>query len=274
MFKHAVKAGLLGAVLGGAWLLAAPAPFFPMAVWYGGGTARAPMLSPLEPGSERAWRSDLAAIKALGFNTVRTWVEWSAGEPREGEFRFDQLDLMLTLAEDAGLKVIVQVYVDSAPEWVGRKYPDGQFVSQGGTAIRSQAAPGFCFDHPGVRGAVLRFFEETARHASASPAFHAYDLWSEPAVMNWALPSYVPNAQFCYCPHSIARFREWLRAKHGTLDRLNAEWYPASANVHDSLGEALLKAGDREGARESYREALRLNPESPSAREALKKLED
>jgi beta-galactosidase len=225
VFKHAVKAGLLGAVLGGAWLLAASAPFFPMAVWYGGGTARAPMLSPLEPGSERAWRSDLAAIKALGFNTVRTWVEWSAGEPREGEFRFGQLDVMLTLAEDAGLKVIVQVYVDSAPEWVGRKYPDGQFVSQGGTAIRSQAAPGFCFDHPGVRGAVLRFFEETARHASASPAFYAYDLWSEPAVMNWALPSYVPNAQFCYCPHSIARFREWLRAKHGTIESLNKAWY-------------------------------------------------
>jgi beta-galactosidase len=132
---------------------------------------------------------------------------------------------MLTLAEEVGLKVIVQVYVDSAPEWAGRKFQDGQFVSQGGTAIRSQAAPGFCFDHPGVRQAVLRFFEETARHASVRPAFYAYDLWSEPAVMNWALPSYVPNAQYCYCPHSIARFREWLRAKHGSLDNLNKAWY-------------------------------------------------
>jgi len=156
---------------------------------------------------------------------VRTWVEWSAAEPREGDFRFEQLDLVLRLAGEAGLKVIVQVYADSAPEWVGRKYADGQFVSQGGTAIRPQAAPGLCFDHPGVRRAVLRFYEEIARRASASPAFYAYDLWSEPAVMNWALPTYVPNAQFCYCPHSIARFREWLRAKHGSLDRLNRAWY-------------------------------------------------
>jgi len=213
------------AVLAGALLNAAPGPFFPVAVWYGGGTARAPMVPPMGPGAEAAWRKDLAAIKGLGFNTVRTWVEWSAAEARAGEYRFGQLDLLLTLAEEAGLKVIVQVYVDSAPEWVGRAYPDAQFVSQGGTAIRSQAAPGFCFDHPGVRRAVLRFFEHVARRASRSPAFHAYDLWSEPAVMNWALPAYIPNAQYCYCPHSQARFREWVRGKHGSLERLNQAWY-------------------------------------------------
>ncbi|HOQ61473.1 MAG TPA: beta-galactosidase [Vicinamibacterales bacterium] len=223
--RRILPAGLLAALLGGGWLLAATPPFFPVAVWYGGGTARAPMLEPVGPESERAWRKDLAAMKALGFNTVRTWVEWSAAEPREGEYRFDQLDLVLKLAEDAGLRVIVQVYVDSAPEWVGARYPDGHFVSQGGTAIKPQAAPGFCFDHPGVRRAVVRFFEAIARRASASPALYAYDLWSEPAVMNWAQPAYVPNAQFCYCPHTVARFREWLKARHGTVERLNAAWY-------------------------------------------------
>lgn len=226
MNGHLAKLTLAATVIAGAVLhTAAPAPFFPVAVWYSGGTARAPMLSPIGPQSEAAWRTDLAAIKSLGFNTVRTWVDWSAAEARQGEYRFDQLDLLLKLAGDAGLKVIVQVYVDSAPEWVGRTFPDGQFVSQGGNAIRPQAAPGLCVDHPGVRRSVLRFFEEVARRASASPAFHAYDLWSEPAVMNWALPAYIPNAQYCYCPHSMARFRDWLRAKHGSLDHLNQAWY-------------------------------------------------
>jgi hypothetical protein len=165
--RHLPTPIVLAAVLAGVLLHADPPnPFFPVAVWYSGGTARAPMLSPVGPGSEAAWRKDLAAIKSLGFNTVRTWVEWSAAEAREGEFRFGQLDLLLRLADEAGLKVIVQVYVDSAPEWVGRKFPDGQFVSQGGTVIRSQGAPGYCFDHPGVRRAVLRFFEEVARRAS------------------------------------------------------------------------------------------------------------
>jgi beta-galactosidase len=203
----------------------AETPFFPMAVWYSGGTARAPMLSAMGPDSSETWSRDLAQIKALGFNTVRTWVEWSSNEPRERDYRFANLDLLLQLAERAGLRVIVQVYVDSAPEWVGQRFPDGRFTAQSGISLPSQAAPGFCVDHPGVRAAMVRFFEEVARHASRSRAFYAYDVWSEPAVMNWASPAYLPNAQFCYCPHSIARFREWLQAKYGDLAALNAAWY-------------------------------------------------
>jgi beta-galactosidase len=60
--------------------------FFPFSVWYSGGKARAPMLSPLTPTSRQEWRRDLQQIKQLGFNTVRTWVEWAEAEPRRGEY--------------------------------------------------------------------------------------------------------------------------------------------------------------------------------------------
>src|SRR5689334_20620163 len=50
--------------------------FFPVSVWYGGGKARAPMLETITPDSPRLWNDDLNKIKSLGFNTVRTWVEW------------------------------------------------------------------------------------------------------------------------------------------------------------------------------------------------------
>lgn len=199
--------------------------FFPVSVWYSGGKARAPMLSDITPQSEQQWREDLRKIKGLGFNTVRTWIEWSKNEPREGEFHFENLDLMLKLAQQEGLKVIIQVYADSAPQWVGREFPDGKFMSQSGLVVPSQAAPGYCFDHPGVRKAMLRYFQEAAKHAVKSPAFYAWDLWSEPAVMNWALPDYMSNPQFCYCPYSQARFRQWLKQKYGSLEALNKAWY-------------------------------------------------
>jgi len=82
--RRILPAGLLAALFGGGWLLAAAPPFFPVAVWYGGGTARAPMLEPVGPESERAWRNDLAAMKALGFNTVRTWSSGAPPSPGKG----------------------------------------------------------------------------------------------------------------------------------------------------------------------------------------------
>lgn len=199
--------------------------FFPVSVWYSGGKARAPMLEKIDATSGQRWREDLGKIKSLGFNTVRTWVEWNTGEPRQGEYRLENLDLMLKLAEEAGLKVIVQVYVDSAPEWVGQKIPDGRYAAQDNQPIPSQAAPGYCFDNRKVRHAVLAFLAEVARHASKSPAFYGYDLWSEPAALNWARIGYKAEPMFCYCASSTERFRQWLQAKYKTLDALNDAWH-------------------------------------------------
>jgi len=91
--------------------------------------------------------------------------------------------------------------------------------------IPAQAAPGYCFDNRGVRKSVLDFFQEVARHAAASPAFYGWDLWSEPAALNWARIGYKSEPMFCYCPSSQERFRQWLKAKYETLDRLNEAWH-------------------------------------------------
>jgi beta-galactosidase len=203
---------------------------FPMAVWYGGGKARAPMLEPDPRSKKEAWRRDLEQIRALGFNTVRCWIDWASGEPAPGEYRLDTLEVLLSLAEEEGLSVIVQVYMDSAPEWVGRQHPDSLFVSSNGQAIRPESSPGYCMDHPGVRKADLAFYEAIARRAAASPAFLGFDLWSEPHVINWANPTYIQNPEFCFCRNTVARFREWLKAKYGTLEALNAAWYRRHAS--------------------------------------------
>ena len=116
-------------------LPAASADFFPMAVWYGGGKARAPMLEPGARAKKEIWRQDVRQIKALGFNTVRTWIDWATGEPKQGEYRFENLDVILELAREEGLKVFLQVYMDSAPRWVGVRYPDSLFVSSNGAVV-------------------------------------------------------------------------------------------------------------------------------------------
>jgi beta-galactosidase len=211
------------------FLLSAAAPaqerFFPMAVWYGGGKARAPMLERDPRGKEETWRKDLKQIKALGFNAIRCWIDWASGEPAENARHFETLGILLKLAEEERLKVIVQVYMDSAPAWLGRKYPDSLFVSSNGEAIKPESSPGYCMDHPGVRKADLAFYAALAEFAGKSPAFLGFDLWSEPHVINWANPTYISNPEFCYCANTMARFRTWLRKRYGSLDALNRAWY-------------------------------------------------
>jgi cytochrome c-type biogenesis protein CcmH/NrfG len=53
---------------------------------------------------------------------------------------------------------------------------------------------------------------------------------------------------------------------------MNAQEFPRSANVWDSLAEAYLKSGDRKTAKHYYEKSLKLDPENKNAREMLAKL--
>jgi beta-galactosidase len=199
--------------------------FFPYSVWYSGGKARATMLSEVTLTSREEWKKDIQQIKALGFNSVKTWVEWSNCEPRQGQYNFENLKMVFELAREAGLKVIIQVYGESAPEWVGKAYPDGLFEAHTGDKIIPQVAPGYCIDHKGVREAFLNFYEETSKIAVSYPNFYGWDLWSEPHIVQWGWPGWIPNPQYCFCDNTQARFREWLKQKYSTLEALNSSWY-------------------------------------------------
>jgi CubicO group peptidase (beta-lactamase class C family) len=56
--------------------------------------------------------------------------------------------------------------------------------------------------------------------------------------------------------------------------KLNVEMFPDVANCYDSLGEALLKKGDKKQALKNYKKALELNPDMPSAKRMVKELSE
>lgn len=55
---------------------------------------------------------------------------------------------------------------------------------------------------------------------------------------------------------------------------LNAQQYPASSNVFDSLGDAYDRANRRDEARKAYARAIELDPANASARAKLEKLKE
>lgn len=54
----------------------------------------------------------------------------------------------------------------------------------------------------------------------------------------------------------------------------NVQEYPQSGNVYDSLGEAYMKAGQKELAIQNYEKSLQLDPKNKNAVEMLKKLKE
>jgi tetratricopeptide (TPR) repeat protein len=76
-----------------------------------------------------------------------------------------------------------------------------------------------------------------------------------------------PINQFGYFLLNAKRINEAIE-----IFKLNVEYYPKSANVYDSLGDAYQAAGKKEEAIKSYEKALSINPNYPSSLEALQKL--
>lgn len=54
--------------------------------------------------------------------------------------------------------------------------------------------------------------------------------------------------------------------------KLNAETYPESSNVYDSLGEAYMKSGNNELAVKNYEKSLELNPANDNAKKMLESI--
>ncbi|MBD3871291.1 MAG: tetratricopeptide repeat protein, partial [Acidobacteria bacterium] len=55
--------------------------------------------------------------------------------------------------------------------------------------------------------------------------------------------------------------------------QINVELYPESWNAYDSLGEALLRAGDTNDAVTMYDKSLALNPENTNGKEVLAQIQ-
>ncbi len=84
------------------------------------------------------WYHSLYNLKALGFNTVETYVPWNLHEPRKGEYHFDgilDLEKFLLTAQELGLYAIVRPSTYICAEWEFGGFP--AWLLNESTRIRS-----------------------------------------------------------------------------------------------------------------------------------------
>ena len=225
------------------------------------------------------WEEDFRRIRSSGLNTVQLWISWGWVEASPDRFVYDDYDRLVDLAGKYRLGVVLSTIAEIQPNWIHRVIPNCELVDNCGNKIHSVArhehhfglTPGGCTDHPEVWKRMVRFLETTGRRYAGADHLRGWDVWNE---LRWNVHA---NAPVCYCPHTIAAFRDWLRGKFGSLEGLNEAWkrrYDSWEDVdpgreHDlpytemiAFEEFITHRADEHGARR-YQVLKAINPDHP-----------
>jgi beta-galactosidase len=162
---------------------------------------------------EEVWARDHELFDAAGIDLLTVGVfAWSLTQPGPDTYDFSTLDRIVERAAAHGRAVCLATGTGAHPAWLARAYPEVTRVDFEGRKHRYGQRHNSCPSSPAFR----RFSAELARRLARRYA-------DNPAVVAWHVGNEYGGA--CYCELCGEGFRDWLRAKYSTLDRLNAAWY-------------------------------------------------
>jgi beta-galactosidase len=199
-----------------------PAPSYPIlgSSWYP------------EQWPESRWNADLALMQAAGLKMVRVGeYAWSSLEPSEGRYTLDWLDRAITLAASHGLAVVIGTPSDAPPAWLTAKYPETLLITEEGKPLRHGMRRQFSYASPRYRQLCRAVAEQLGKRFGHNPA-----------VVGWQIGNEFTDDSFD--PEARRQFHEWLRARYGSLDALNARWVTADwSQSYDTWEEIPLGVG-------------------------------
>ena len=168
-----------------------------------------------EQWSEEVWQQDVALMREAGVSLVAINIfGWAEIEPRAGQYSFDRLDAIMDLLHAAGIRVNLGTGTSSPPAWLTAAHPEILPTAADGTRRWPGGRQAWCPSSPEFRAAALALVATVAARYSDHPALALWHVSNELGCHN----------AHCYCDTSAAAFREWLHARYGTVEALNAAW--------------------------------------------------
>lgn len=164
---------------------------------------------------EELWESDLDRMKAVGIETIRiAEFSWSLVEPEEGKFTFAFWDKFMALAQEKEMQVIFCTPTATPPAWMSYNYPEILNTDMDGHVYTHGARRHYNYNSPVFRAFTERIVEVLAEHYG-----------QHPSIIGWQLDNEFncENSEFYSESDSIA-FREFLKKKYESLERLNEAW--------------------------------------------------
>ena len=172
---------------------------------------------------EEIWNEDVQLMREAGVNLVSLGIfSWSKLQPRADEYEFAWLDGLMDLLHGHGISVNLATPTAAPPAWLIQLHPEMLPVTADGTVLwhgsRRHYCPHSAAYHAQVKKLVTQLGTRYAKH---------------PALAMWHVDNeYACHIAECFCDASVAAFREWLKQRYGSLDKLNQSWGTAFWSQH------------------------------------------
>lgn len=161
------------------------------------------------------WDRDFANMEKMGFEfTHFAEFAWAQLEPTEGKYDFGWLDKAVELAAKHHMKVIMCTPSATPPVWLTRKYPEVLVQLPNGQTAMHGTREHYSWSSPKYQELTRKIVEAMAKHYANDSRIWGWQIDNEPS--HYGSLDYNPAAQ--------ASFRNWLKNKYQTIDKLNAAW--------------------------------------------------
>ena len=134
---------------------------------------------------------------------------WAACEPEEGQYTFEWLDRTINTLYENGIYTILATPSGARPAWMSHRYPEVLRVGSDGRRNLHGGRHNHCPTSP--------IYREKVRHEHAAGAA----LRQPPRLILWHVSNEYGGDAFA----QPGGFRQFLRQRYGTLDKLNHAWW-------------------------------------------------
>jgi len=165
---------------------------------------------------EDRWPTDARMMKEMGIDVVRVGeFAWSRLEPRRDQYDMLWLERAIQILAGEGLEVILGTPTAEPPPWLFDRHPQIVPVDEDGRRWFPGSRRDACLNNTAYRRYVRRIVREVARVFGPNRDVVAWQIDNEIGCH---------PAGRCYCDDCEQAFREWLKMRYGTIERLNKLW--------------------------------------------------
>ncbi|WP_338541493.1 beta-galactosidase [Paenibacillus tundrae] len=159
------------------------------------------------------FEEDIRLMKLANCNVMAIGIfAWAALEPEEGQFNFEWMDHVLDTFAKNDIYAWLATPTGARPAWMAQKYPEVLRVEANRVRNLFGVRHNHCYTSPVYR-------EKTTIMNTKLAERYA----NHPAVLGWHISNELGGD--CHCDYCQSAFRDWLKAKYGSIDNLNRAWW-------------------------------------------------